>query len=53
MPKYDVWFTIRGSKESVKATVSAKDKDEAKHKVKQEWYGNNPDIKYVKGHKVQ
>jgi len=53
MPKYDVWFTVRaiGGRTGLTETVSAKNKDEAKAIIRRTWYGENPDIKQVKGHK--
>ncbi len=51
MPKYDVWFTIRGHNQ-LKETVTAKNKEEAKHIIRREWYGENADVKQIKGHKA-
>ena len=50
MPKYDVWFTIRGHN-SLKETVKAKDKEEARRIIRREWYGENAEINQIKGHK--
>jgi len=52
MPKYDVWFEVRGAggRTVLKETVIAKNKEEAGKTVKRSWYGENPDIKQVKTH---
>ena len=55
MPKYDVWFTVRsiGGRTGLTETVSAKNKDEARSKVRSMWYGENPEINQIKGHKAK
>lgn len=55
MPKYDVWFTVRGigGRTGLMETVSAKNKDEARYEIRRIWYGENPDIKQIKGHKAK
>jgi hypothetical protein len=50
MPKYDVWFSVRGHT-TLKQTVTAKDKAGAQAVIKREWYGENPEIKQIKGAK--
>ncbi len=53
MPKYDVWFTVRGcgGRTSLKQTVTVKDKDTAKSIIRREWYGENPEVMQIKGAK--
>ena len=51
MPKYDVWFTVRGTKNALKDTVSAKTKADVERGIRSIWYGENPQIQQVKLHK--
>lgn len=53
VPKYDVWLTVRsiGGRTGLKETVTALNKKAAESQVRKIWYGENPEIKQVKGHK--
>ena len=50
MPKYDVWLEVRGisGRTSLKDTVTAKNKEEARRIAKSNFYGENPVVKQVK-----